>query len=244
MIKQVFILAAGLGTRMKELTKEIPKPMIEIKGQSLITRIIDQLISHGVTRIVINACYKADYLIQHVKKYLKNHPSKIEIFFSKESELLDTGGGIINALKHLKDEPFFVVNSDSIFIGDENAFSFLNKNWYDPMKTLFLLSPLEKTIGHSNKGDFFLDQKGQIILPTDTLVNPPHVYISTHITRPEIFKDHKIESIKLMDIYKKFLDDKKVLKDIYGVIYPGQWLHVGTPEALKQASNFLTTRCK
>ena len=244
MIKQAFILAAGLGSRMRELTKEIPKPMITVTGQSLITRLIDQLIAHGVTRVIVNTFYKADYLIEHVKKHMEKNSSEVEIFFSKESELLDTGGGIVNALKYLNNEPFFVVNSDALFIGDENVFSFLNKNWDSSMKTLFLLAPLEKTIGHDGKGDFFLGSEKQLILPKDDLVNPSHVYISTHITRPEIFKDHKAEPVKLMEIYKKFLDNN-ILENSYGVTYPGQWLHVGTPEALDQATNFIAnSNCK
>ena len=242
MIKQAFILAAGLGTRMRELTKEIPKPMIEVEGKSLITRVIDQLIDHGVKKIVINVFYKADRLMKHVKTHMQNHPDAIEVLFSEESELLDVGGGIINALKYLENKPFFVVNSDPIFIGKENVFSFLNKNWKNSMKMLFLLSPLEKTIGHNGKGDFFLDNKGQLAFSANKSANPPYVYISACIAKPEIFSSYKVKKTKLMDVYKKFLQEN-VLQNIHGLIYPGQWLHVGTPESLEQAIHFMKN-CK
>ena len=236
MIKQAFILAAGLGSRMRELTKEISKGMIEVAGQSLITRLIDQLVEHGVTKIVINIFYKADSLIEHVKIHMKIHPAYIKVVFSEESELLNNGGGIINAVHYLDDEPFFVVNNDSVFLGQENAFSFLNRNWKNSMKALFLLTPLEKAIGHNGKGDFSLDKKERLVLSTDS--NPPYVYIGAHISKPEIFVSHKISKIGLMDIYKKFLSTN-VFENMHGIIHPGHWLHVGTPEALDEATHFI-----
>jgi MurNAc alpha-1-phosphate uridylyltransferase len=234
MTKQAFLLAAGLGSRMRELTKDIPKPMIEVAGQSMITRLIDQLFEHGVTRLVINLFYKGQILMDHVKTHLGKHPATIEVFFSEESELLDTGGGIINALKYLKPEPFFVVNNDSIFIGKENPFSLLDKQWQDSMKALFLLSPLEKTIGYDGKGDFSLDETGQLVLSE----NSPYVYIGAHIVKPELFRGYEAKKIKLMEIYNQFLSNK-VYQGLHGTIYPGQWLHVGTPEALEEANDYI-----
>jgi MurNAc alpha-1-phosphate uridylyltransferase len=173
-------------------------------------------------------------LRDHVKAHMGKHPTTIEVFFSEESELLDTGGGIINALQYLKQEPFFVVNNDSIFIGKENPFSLLDKQWQDSMKVLFLLSPLEKTIGYDGRGDFNLDETGQLAQSE----NPLYAYIGAHITKPEIFRGRQINKIKLMEIYSQFLSNK-VFQGIYGITYPGQWLHVGTPEALEKATNYI-----
>ena len=235
MIKQAFILAAGLGTRMRELTKEIPKVMIEVSGQSMITRLIDQLLEHGVTKIVINVFYKADILMEHVKIHMRNCPASVKVIFSREAELLNSGGGIINAVHYFDDEPFFVVNSDSVFIGQLNAFSFLDKNWKDSMCALFLLMKLEKAIGYDGEGDFCLDKQGQLTLSNCN--SSPYIYIGAHVVKPDIFLSYKVENIKLMDIYKKFVS-VNVFKDMYGIIYPGHWLHVGTPEALKAANEF------
>jgi MurNAc alpha-1-phosphate uridylyltransferase len=233
MIKQAFILGAGLGTRMRHLTKDIAKPMIEVAGQSLITRLIDQLIEYGVTRIVINVFYKPDLLMEHVKKHMSKYQA-IEYFFSEELDLLETGGGIIRALEYLEDKPFFVVNGDSVFIGEENAFSILNKHWEDRMNAIFLLTSLDRAIGYDGKGDFVLDKDKQLAQSQ----NLSYVYIGAHITKPEIFASYKIQKIKLMDIYKKFLS-KNIFQNIYGIIYQGHWLHVGTPEGLEQANEFI-----
>jgi len=316
MIKRAFILAAGLGTRMKELTHAIPKPMIEVAGQSLITRLIDQLIAYGITQIVINIFYKADLLMEHVKEHMRLHAPAIKVFFSQESELLDTGGGIINALKYLEDKPFFVINNDSIFVGKENVFAFLNNNWKSSMNMLFLLTPAEKAMGYDGKGDFLLGDKNQLIRIDHTSRTKLHeghrvyVYTGIHITTPEIFRGHTPGKIKLMDIYDNALKKEQEIQTLnqgsaphppqsrhllpsgekkegvdsfpspqivegkdgggyspfpsplrgegaaiaadegggsqfetsflgHGIIYPGQWLHVGTPGALKQAKLYL-----
>src|SRR5689334_11099819 len=121
-IKQAFILAAGLGTRMRPLTDKLPKPLIEVAGKSIIARTIDQLAEYGIERNVINAWYLADQLIEHVTNYVNDltrsadssAQQPIEVIFSREAELMNSGGGILNGLKHLNTtEPFFIINGDS-----------------------------------------------------------------------------------------------------------------------------------
>ena len=113
-IKQAMILAAGLGSRMKELTKEIPKPMIQVDDMSLIERIIRYLKSNGIKKIVVNSCYKAEILERFILSL--EIVKDLEIIFSREEELLGSGGGIKNALPFFNNEPFFIFNSDSIFV--------------------------------------------------------------------------------------------------------------------------------
>ena len=103
------ILAAGYGKRLGNLTKDTPKPLIEVKGKALIDFHIDKLIAIGCNKIVINVHYLAEKIINHVTaKYI----DAIDIVFSHEENILGTGGGIKNAVKHFNQDDFLVINSD------------------------------------------------------------------------------------------------------------------------------------
>ena len=107
-ITTAMLLAAGLGTRMKPLTDTRPKPLIEVGGRTLADRVLDKLVAQGVTRAVVNVHYLAEQMIAHLKTR-----KDIEIVISDErAVLLETGGGVIQALPLLGDDPFFVINTD------------------------------------------------------------------------------------------------------------------------------------
>ena len=101
------ILAAGYGKRLGNLTKNTPKPLIKVKGKALIDFHIEKLIDSQCEKIVINVHYLADKIIDHVSTKYKD---KIDIVFSKEQNILGTGGGIKNALKYFGEDDFLVIN--------------------------------------------------------------------------------------------------------------------------------------
>jgi len=101
------VLAAGLGTRMRPLTLEKPKPLFEVGGRSMLDHALDRLLAAGIRRAVVNVFYLPDQIENHLEKR-----SDMEIIISRESELLDTGGGIKNALRHFGGKPFFALNAD------------------------------------------------------------------------------------------------------------------------------------
>ena len=123
-ISTVMILAAGLGKRMGHYTKKNPKPLIKIGNETLIENTIKKLENNKFNKIVINIFYLKD----KIKKKLKNK-FKTKIIFSEEKTLLNTGGGIKNALNFLKRKEFFVINSDIIWEDKRNPFSQLKKFW-------------------------------------------------------------------------------------------------------------------
>lgn len=232
MIDQALVLAAGYGKRMRPITDSIPKPMIEIQGRSMIYRMLDKLLEYGIKSVVINAYYKKELLKEHINEYVKNinNPPKITIL--EEDELLETGGGIINALRYMdKSKPFFVSNSDSVFMG-ENIFSCLNESWVDSMNALMLLVPKEDAIGYDSSGDFALTESYELTIKK----NPEYVFSGVHITHPKLFENIELSHIKLMDIYENYLENS-TYKGFHGKIYEGQWFHVGTPEALDIIEN-------
>ena len=150
-IKKAMILAAGLGKRMLPLTETIPKPLIKIGPKNLLERSIELLIKIGVQEIVLNIYYLSD----EIEKFIKNTNYGIQISLIKEEKLLDTGGGILNATKKFENDPFFVMNPDTIW----------NKNYYEELRALEnlyftrerpVLLLVDKKKGHdkSFEGDF------------------------------------------------------------------------------------------
>ena len=121
-IKNAMILAAGYGKRMLPLTETTPKPLIRIGQKNLLERSIELLIKIGVKEIVLNI----HHLSNEIKKFVNEKNYEVSIRLIKEEKLLDTGGGIFNATKKFKDEPFFVLNPDTIW----------SKNYYEEMKVL------------------------------------------------------------------------------------------------------------
>src|SRR6185295_12929441 len=111
-INRAMVLAAGLGTRMRPLTDKLPKPLVPGAGKALIDHVLDRLADAGVTKAVVNVHHMADAIEEHLKG--RTRP-KIAIS-DERGELLDTGGGVVKALKTLGDTPFFHVNSDTIWI--------------------------------------------------------------------------------------------------------------------------------
>jgi MurNAc alpha-1-phosphate uridylyltransferase len=125
-IETAMVLAAGLGRRMRPLTDTLPKPLIEVAGRSLIDRVFDRLIEAGVTRIVVNLHHHRATLEAHLAK---RHDATFVL--SPESDLLETGGGVLNALPLLGAEPFYCVNADVLwFDGATPALTRLADAWF------------------------------------------------------------------------------------------------------------------
>lgn len=226
-IKQAMILAAGMGSRMKELTQEIPKPMIMVLGKSLIERQLEYLYKNNVQKVVINCFYKGETLDNFVKSL--DIYRQLEIIFSYESELLGTAGGIKNALHHFEEKAFFVLNSDSLFEDfDQNNPSLKQlSNLWDPkkMKLLLLLLEKQKSFGYWGNGDFNLNNEGQIFIDSknNSLVN-----IGLSITDKRLFADYNDGKLEFFpNIYNNLILEKQ----IYGKIYDGKWFHIGDMKA-------------
>ena len=154
--RSAMVLAAGLGTRLRPITDTIPKPLVEVNGRPLIDHAIDRLALAGVERVVVNVHYKATMIVQHLAH--RGHP---HIEFSKEAELLDTGGGVARALPMLG-EAFFVVNSDVFWLDGREAALLRLARAFDPEATdaVLLLQPTATAVGYDGRGDYSIDARG------------------------------------------------------------------------------------
>ena len=106
----VVILAGGLGTRLKSVSGELPKPMVDISGQPFLYRLMTYLEKQGATRIILSLSYKADYIIDRV---VHDNPVGCEVDFVVEKEPLGTGGAIKYASSKVRTDKFIVLNGDT-----------------------------------------------------------------------------------------------------------------------------------
>lgn len=238
MIKHAFILGAGFGSRMRPLTDTTPKPLVKLGGKALIDHVIEGLLSVGVENIVVNVHYLADQLENHLKK----HKHKGIIISDERAEILDTGGGAKKALDYFQGEPFFIHNSDSVWIEPRSNNRAVNQNLSNMVKAfdeattdcLMLLANRHKSLGYSGKGDFLINEDQQLQRrPKDQSTD--HVFAGVSINRPELFQASPEGPFSL-----NLLWDRAIAKGrVRGVHHQGKWMHVGTTDALNEAEHCL-----
>jgi MurNAc alpha-1-phosphate uridylyltransferase len=230
--KAAMVLAGGYGKRMMPLTKDIPKPMVQLKGRALIDHVLDRIAAAGVKKAVVNVHYCADKLEAHVNK--RDQP---EIVISDErQELLDTGGGVVRALPMLGDEPFLIHNSDSVWI--EGVGSNLERMFsaWDPetMDSLMLLASAATSLGYEGSGDFAMDKDGRLSRRGERQM-VPFVFTGVSIAHPRLFEGAPQGVYSLNRLWDAAIDNGR----LFGIRLDGLWMHVGTPEALVEAERWI-----
>jgi MurNAc alpha-1-phosphate uridylyltransferase len=226
------ILAAGRGERMRPLSLQKPKPLLEIGGRAMLDHALDKLVATGIKRAVVNAFYLAEQIEEHCAKH-----RDIEIIISREDELLDTGGGIKNALRAF-DAPFFALNADLPWMdGAQQGLQRMKEVW-DPAKmdALLLLMPTNKARGFEARGDFALEKDGRV-WRKDLPVPRPYVWISAQILKPELFA--KISDKVFSN--NRIWDDAEARGKLFGITHIGSCYHVGTPRDLTKANELLAS---
>src|SRR5262245_2220912 len=152
------VMAAGLGTRMRPLTNDRPKPLIEVAGRTLLDHALDRFKAVGIKMVVVNVHYKGQMVIDHLKKR-----TDLEIRIQDERDkLLDTGGALKKALPHFGDEPFFTYNSDSIWLESYGSnLERMTQQWNDAeMDCLMLMASTVTAIGFEEIGRASCRERG------------------------------------------------------------------------------------
>jgi MurNAc alpha-1-phosphate uridylyltransferase len=232
-IRTAMVLAAGRGERMRPLTNTLPKPLVAVAGKPLIDHVLDRLADSGVERAVVNVHYLADLLERHLKD--RSSP-KIAISDERDA-LLETGGGVVRALRLLGAAPFFHVNADTIWIDGVRPNLDRLAEAFDPstMDALLLLAPTAASIGYGGAGDFTMATDGRLERRTEREV-APFVYAGAAVLRPELFKDAPAGAFSLTRLFDRAADAGR----LHGLRLEGVWMHVGTPEAIKDAEAAIT----
>ncbi len=203
-IKYGMILAAGLGKRMQPLTLKTPKPLLEINNYTLLERAINLLISHGVQEISINVHYLPD----QIKSFINRKKFKVKITISnEESLLLDTGGGVLKGTQNFGDNPFFVINPDTVWSKHYLAeLKSLEVIYLKNNKPTLLLVNKKLSIDPSFKGDFNLNNE-KISKDSEN----QFIFTGLQIINRSVFTNEKSEVFSLNKVWNRLIKDKNLL---------------------------------
>jgi MurNAc alpha-1-phosphate uridylyltransferase len=226
--KTAMVLAAGMGTRMRSLTDTMPKPLVKVAGRALLDHVLDRLAGADVARAVVNVHHFGEQIIAHVAG--RTRP---RITISDErGVLLDTGGGVVKALPELGAAPFFHLNADTIWIDGATPNLTRLAQAFDAaaMDALLLLAPTAGSVGYDGRGDFSREADGRL-KPRSADGVAPYVYAGAAIFSPALFKDAPAGAFSLTTLFKR----APAAGRLHGLPMQGLWMHVGTPEAIKEA---------
>ena len=229
-IKKAMVLAAGYGTRLRPLTDRLPKPLIPVAGKPMIEYALDRLRAYGIEEVIIN--------VSHLKEQLRAYASTcagLTIRLSEEAEPLETGGGLKKALPLLGGEAFFYINSDIIWLDEqETALDRLARNWDDGgMDFLLLAQSRAKAVGY-DKGEDHL-----FVTPSNTLEwdeqEAPYIIASVGIIHPRILADVPDGKFSVKILWRRALSQKRLAC----LPHRGQWFQTGTLEDIQKAEKHM-----
>jgi len=225
---KAMVLAAGLGLRMRPLTDHLPKPLVRVAGRPLLDHVLDKLAAAGVTEAVVNVHYLPDQIIDHVASRARPRV----IISDERDQVLGTGGGIVKALPLLGAEPFFHINSDTMWIDGVQSNLKRLADAFDPerMDILLLMAPTASSIGYGGRGDYAMLPDGALRKRREHQV-VPFVYAGAAILSPSIFVGAPKGKFSLT----KMFDAANEKERLFGLRLDGVWMHVGTPDAVSAA---------
>ena len=224
------ILAAGLGTRMRPLTDAMPKPLVAVGGKPLINHVLDHLAAVGVDTAVVNVHHFADQIEQHLKP---RRAPKIVISDERDA-VLGTGGGVVKALPLIGAAPFFVLNSDTLWIDGVKPNLERLAAAFQPatMDALLMLAPTATSVGYGGRGDFAMAPDGKLRRRPEREV-VPFVYAGIAILSPALFQETPSGAFALTQLFDRAIEQER----LYGLRLEGVWMHVGTPDAVAAAEH-------
>lgn len=216
------VFAAGLGKRLRPLTDHIPKPLIPIQKTTCLAEAIRRLKAVGVTNIVVNTHHLAPKITEHVATW------GVRVVY--EPVLLETGGGLLNAMSYFDmGQPILAVNSDAWFYDPSPlCLQTLLDNWYQGMNALLLMVNREKALGYDGQGDYFLENG--LLRYRSAVEIAPFVYAGAQVINPRAFLDSQPQTpvFSMKAVWDFFESQNK----LHGVEYGGNFSDVGTKEVL------------
>ena len=227
MIKEAMILAAGFGKRLHPLTKDYPKPLLKIGKETLLSNTLKFLEKHGVKKVFINVHYLSEKIIDYINNSKFNLNINIVI---EEEKILDTGGGVLNAIKYFSGEPFIIINPDTVWNSNYlNILKEMDKFFYKNKKNkcLLLLVNKEKSFDRDLKGDFNLYNNLIIKKEVEFL---KYIYTGLQIVSPDIFLNQKKKIFSINKIWKSLIQND----ELYGIESTCDFLHVSTLNIYKK----------
>ncbi|MDP2207093.1 MAG: nucleotidyltransferase family protein [Alphaproteobacteria bacterium] len=239
-ITKAFVLAAGLGARMRPLTDNCPKPLLYVGGRTMLDRTLDALVAAGVTDVVVNVHYLGGMIEDHLAAR-----KDIKITISHEDVLLDTGGGVQKMIGHFGDEPFFVLNADVVWTDgpDKPTLGQLAEKWDGgKMDVLLLLHTTEDLPAYAGHGDYYLPAGADkpVFAKSDDYIKAGkpeanYIFAGPRIVHPRLFDGVEAGVFSFRDLFL----DAEAKGRLYAHVHDGEWHHVGTPEALEKTNQIM-----
>jgi MurNAc alpha-1-phosphate uridylyltransferase len=217
------VLAAGLGARLRPLTDSMPKALVTVQGRTLLDRALDHLQSVGVTRVVVNTHHKSEMIERHLSD--RKTPA---ITLSHEPALLDTGGGVANALP-LLGEPFFVVNSDAVWLNGRVPALTRLAGAFDPAlhDAALLMQETVPAVGYEGRGDFSLDPVGVPHRRGESEV-VPFLFAGVQLLSHRLFAGEPVAPYSMNRLWDKAIAQGRII----AIVHDGTWYDVGTVAGL------------
>ena len=226
MIKKAMILAAGFGKRVHPLTLNCPKPLLKIGDETLLSNTIKFLELFGIKQVVVNVHYLEEQIIDYINKNKFNLSINI---VKEENKILDTGGGVLNAIRYFSNEPFIIINPDTIWSSYYlEELKLMEKNFFKNKKSKCSILVVKKTISfdQSFKGDFNLENN---LINRKNKGDLKYIYIGLQIIKPEVFIGLDLEVFSINKIWNQLIENK----ELYGMESNIDFLHVSTLDIYK-----------
>ena len=222
---KAMILSAGYGKRLLPLTENCPKPLLKISNETLLSNTLKFLIKYGIKNVVINVHYLAEQIIDYINK--KKFNLSVTLIREKE-EILDTGGGILNAIQHFSKEPFLVINPDTIWnLNYINELKLMEKDFFSKnQKCSMLVIDKTKSFDKNFKGDFNLENN---LINRKNRNNLKYIYTGLQIIKPEVFSGMDTRIFSINKIWNKLIENN----ELYGAQSNINFLHVSTLDIYK-----------
>ncbi|MDE2335915.1 MAG: nucleotidyltransferase family protein [Alphaproteobacteria bacterium] len=228
--KKAFVLAAGMGSRMRPLTDNCPKPLLVVDGKSMLDRALDALAETGVEDVVVNTHYLGEMIAAHLR--LCKHP---RITISPEPELLDTAGGVKKNLAFFGNDPFYVLNADVLWTnGRTPTLQAMADKWDDAtMDVLILLHEAADVPAYAGHGDYHLAEgSDRPVFAKGTGQKANYIFAGPRIAHPRLFDDTPDGKFGFLQLFHK----AEKAGRLAALRHDGEWHHVGTPEAFAETN--------
>ncbi len=221
---KAFILAAGMGTRLRPHTDTMPKPMVPVAGKPIIDYTLDKLASIGVKEVVVNLHYLPDVLKRHL-----SDRSSPKICLSEEEILLNTGGGVKKCLNFFENAPFYMINGDALWENTQKEALLSLSDAYDDRTTdlLLLLQPVDSMALTHGVGDY--DVTGDCAVRNRNKQGQ-FMFTGIRITHPRLF-DYPQATPEIFS-FLDLMDEAENRGRLKYIINEGDWHHISTPEDL------------
>jgi len=226
MIKKAMILAAGFGKRIHPLTLKHPKPLLKIGKETLLSNTLKFLKLFGIKQVVINV----HYLEEQIVDYISRNKFDLTVTVVKEKDkILDTGGGVLNAIQHFSNLPFLIINPDTIWnLHYLKELKLMEKSFFENKKNKcsLLVVNKKKSFDQSFKGDFNLENN---IISRKNRDDLNYIYTGLQVIKPEVFSDLDARVFSINRIWDKLIETN----ELHGIESNIDFLHVSTLDIYK-----------